>query len=111
MFEITQEILLSIITAIFSVLIGAIMTLVGIVYHRLRTRVRELEDLVNKLEEAIMSNKNNVDISHEFMFGREEDDANVGISKKILNIRKRLEKLINALHDEESLDFDRKDIK
>jgi len=111
MIEFTQEILISIITALFSVLIGVIVTLAGIVYHRLRTRVRELESLVNKLEEAIMSNKNDVDISHDFMFGREEDDANVGISKKILNIRKRLEKLIDALHDEESLDFDRKDIK
>jgi hypothetical protein len=44
------------------------------------------------------------------MFGREDDATNHGIAVEIENIRDRLEKTIDVLHDEDKIEFDRNEI-
>lgn len=89
---------------------GALFTLVGIIYKRLKDRIRELESNLTELETAILEAKSDLDTAHTWMFGKEVDPTNAGISKEIQRIQKRLQKIIDTLHDDDGTEFDREDV-
>ena len=88
---------------------GALFTLVGIIYKRLKQRINQLEENLAELETAILEAKRDLDTAHTWMFGKEVDPNNAGISKEIQRIKKRLQKTIDNLHDDDGTDFDRED--
>ncbi|NGM69200.1 DUF342 domain-containing protein [Natronolimnobius sp. AArcel1] len=95
---------------ILALVAGVLFSLVGIIYRRLRKRLDELEENVAELESQCLQIKKDMDVAHSWMFGREEDPTNSGIAAEIEEINERLEQLVDALHDEEDLDFERDDI-
>ncbi|AUX08907.1 hypothetical protein AArcSl_1276 [Halalkaliarchaeum desulfuricum] len=95
---------------ILALVAGILFTLVGIIYRRLRRRISNLEENVGELESQSLQMKRDMDVAHTWMFGREEDPTNSGIAAEIEEINVRLEQLVDALHDEEDLDFERDDV-
>lgn len=93
-----------------AVIAGAIFTLIGIIYHKLRQRITQLEESLGTVEERIIELRQEVDISHTWMFGREEDPTNNGISTQIEDLDDDVDDIVDQLHDEESLDLHRNDI-
>lgn len=93
-----------------AIVTGAIFTLIGIIYHKLRNRLKDLEENVRKIEEKIIEIRRDMDVSHSWMFGRDEDPTNNGISAQIKDLDDDVDEIVDALHDEESIDIDRNDI-
>ena len=104
------EIPIGLLDTLIAIVAGALFTLVGIIYKKLKDRIRDLEETIAELETALLETKRDIDTAHVWMFGREKDVTNQGISAKIRDIQCRLETVIDELHDEDEIDFDRKDI-
>jgi|GEM_PF-2760048 len=118
---------------------GVITALIGIIYRSLKRRINEVESQLSALEkEQEELDKEHIEIHQKldtvfaWAFGNEEDSTDRGLSGDIDEqfdeltaelreiqdqlderhgeIRDKIEQLINALHDEESLEFERDDI-
>jgi hypothetical protein len=50
-----------------------------------------------------------MDVAQSWMFGIDEDGTKHGIASQISCINQRLTQLIDALHDEDDLEFERND--
>ncbi|MCU4754232.1 hypothetical protein OB919_19990 [Halobacteria archaeon AArc-curdl1] len=112
--------------------VGIIVTLIGILYRRLIGRVDDIEDDVDELSEEHTRIHQKVDTVFSWAFGNDEDATDRGLSGDIdhnfseltaqledledrlderhSEIRDRVRDLINVLHDEESLEFEREDM-
>lgn len=110
---------------IIAIVVGAIITLIGVIYNHIRTQIQSLESDVDSIHQETQT------LSH-WAFGADEDDSSGGMSKtfdeqfaevneRIMSLqqsvesrqsitRHRLEKLVDKLHDEEALAFDREDL-
>ncbi|MDB2225626.1 hypothetical protein PM023_13195 [Halorubrum ezzemoulense] len=88
---------------------GALFTLVGIIYRRLKKRIAELEENIAQLESQLLTLKRDMDTAQSWMFGLDDDETNHGIASQISSINQRLTQLIDALHDEDDLEFERDD--
>jgi len=104
------EIPIGLLDTTIAIVAGALFTLVGIIYKKLNDRIGALEETIAELESAVLKSKRDINTSHNWMFGREQDVTNQGISAKIRDIQYRLENVIDELHDEDEIEFDRKDI-
>ena len=88
---------------------GVLFTLVGIIYRRLKKRIKELEENIAQLESQLLKLKRDMDVAQSWMFGLDEDETSNGIASQISSINRRLTQLIDALHDEDDLEFERDD--
>jgi predicted PurR-regulated permease PerM len=104
------DIPIAILSTSITLLAGVLFTLVGILYRRLRSRIAELEDTLEDVESQLLTLTRDIDTAQTWMFGREEDETNAGVAAEITEINNRLQQVIDVLHDEESLEFDRDDI-
>jgi len=104
------DIPIAILSTVITLIAGALFTLVGIIYRRLRSRIAELEDTLEAVESQLLTLARDIDTAQSWMFGREEDSTNEGVAAEIKEINDRLQQVIDLLHDEESLAFDRDDI-
>ena len=104
------EIITDAIIELFTVFLGVMLALISLIYRKLNKRVEDIENKLESIEDMVIGTKHDTRIQDEMLFGRKEDSTSIGLSKKIQNLRKRLEKLIDALHDEESLEFERDDL-
>ena len=107
---IMSELSISILNTLIAIVAGILLSLVGIIYRKLLNRIENLENSVADIEKVILEIKRDMDTTHGWMFGREEDDTNEGVSKKINNIHDRLNTLVDVLHDENELDMNRDDV-
>ena len=104
------DIPIGLLDTLIALVAGALFTLVGIIYRRLRKRISQLEEPVAELESAILETKKDIDTAHTWMFGLEDDATHVGIAAEIEAIQERLENTIDAMHDEDEIDFERDDV-
>jgi hypothetical protein len=86
---------------------GVLFTPVGIIYRRLKKRIIELEETVAQVESQLLKLKRDMDVAQSWMFGIDEDETKHGIASQISPINQRLTQLIDALHDEDDLEFER----
>ncbi|MCU4744490.1 hypothetical protein [Natronoglomus mannanivorans] len=115
-----------------ALVVGLVATLIGIVYRRLRNRVNDLEDRVDDIDEENSGIHQKLDTVFSWAFGNEEDSTDRGFSgdmdeqfgsvvtqlenmqtridEKHDEIHDRIDDLILALHDEDSLEFERDDV-
>lgn len=89
---------------------GVLFTLVGIIYRRLKKRIAELEENIAQLESQLLKIKRDMDVAQSWMFGLNDDETSEGIASMIESMNVRLTTLIDALHDEDDLDFERDDV-
>jgi predicted PurR-regulated permease PerM len=104
------DIPIAILSTSITLLAGVLFTLVGILYRRLRSRIANLEDTLEDVESQLLTLTRDIDTVQTWMFGREEDVTNAGVAAEITENKNQLQQVIDALHDEESLEFDRDDI-
>lgn len=98
--------------------IGIIFTLIGVIYRKLRTRIKELEEELERQRKAQDEIQRDIEVAYTWMFGREEDPTNGGIAqtiedgfeqtdKEVTEIREKLTSLIDQLVDRDEVDVDR----
>lgn len=122
----------SLLATILTITGGIGASLIGIIYRRLRSGVTDNEDSVESLEKRLEKIDEKVSTLFSWAFGSEYNEADRGISQDVddgfneLNARldqieskhdkqheevvQRLDRITNALHDEENIDIDRDDI-
>lgn len=104
-----------------AIIAGVVISLVAIIYRRVRSRVDDLEEQMGELESRMIKIKRDIDTIFVWMFGQEEDPTNGGIAMEIEegfdrvddrfdNLDERFDTLIDELHDEDALEFQRNDI-
>ena len=99
--------IIPILETLIPVVAGVLFTLVGIIYKRLIGRIEDIEENVGDLEQNLLEVNRDMDIAHTWMFGRDDDPANSGIAADIKEINDNLDQLVDELHDEEDLEFER----
>lgn len=96
-------------TDLVAIVAGVLFTLVGVIYNKIRKRLDDIEENVGELESEVIKLKRDIDTAQMWLFGDDETKTD-GFVKDIKELNEKLGKLIDALHDEQSLDFDRDDI-
>lgn len=122
----------SIIAAVITIVFGVITTLIGLAYRNLVKRVRAIESDTNSATKKTNGLADKVDTVWRYLFGRQDDNTDGGMAQEIeegfngiedvLNeVEKKqetyhememnqLRRLVNKLHDEEELEFERDDV-
>lgn len=118
--------------AIITVVFTALAILIGLAYRNLKNRVAALEESDDDISDNHQSLVSKVDTLWRWAFGREDDSTDGGLSREIQDGFDRIEdditetqkkqetyheaemaqlrRLVNRLHDEDSLDFEREDV-
>jgi len=96
-------------TDLVAIVAGVLFTLVGVIYNKIRKRLDDIEENVGELESEVIKLKRDIDTAQMWLFGDDETKTD-GFVKDIKELNEKLGKLIDALHDEQPLDFDRDDI-
>lgn len=105
-----------------AIISGVLLTLVGIIYRRLRARIAELEQTLEEVETQLISVKQDINTSFTWMFGEEEDPTSGGVAQEMDTkfkeaerrrqlLEDRVDSIIDELHDADDLDFRRDDVK
>lgn len=100
---------------------GALFTLVGIIYRRLRKRIADLEETLEQVESQLIDVKGDINTAFTWMFGQEADPTNGGIAEEIETrfeeaerrrqlLEDRVDSIIDELHDADDLDLERDDV-
>lgn len=115
----------SVISAIVTIVAGLFVTLIGIIYRRMRNRLDNHDDDISSTEERTAT-------LFSWAFGNEADSSDLGVSADIdenfdaiseqLNaleekhdrqheeVTSKLDQLVSELHHDENVDIDREDI-
>lgn len=115
------DIPIGLLDTILALTAGALFTLVGIIYRRLRKRIAELEATLEEVESQLIDVKGDLNTTFTWMFGQEADPTSGGIAQEIETrfeqaerrrqlLEDRVDSIIDELHDAEDLDFGRDDV-
>lgn len=69
--------------SLIALVAGALFTLVGIMCHRLRKRIAELEETLEQVESQLIDVKGEINTTFTWKFGQEADPTNSGIAQEI----------------------------
>lgn len=115
-----------------SVVVAVVIAVAGWLGNRYRKKREMRRDEIDNIEGTVEKNQRRVQTLWTYLFGREDDETDGGLSVEIQDgfdrieediedVRRRqqtyhememdqMRRLVNALHDEDELDFEREDV-